>query len=69
MHRPGDHHFTNGFNVLPSHHADGMLVCVVGGNTIKPLGMGFRWDDDAILKAVADQHGYRLVRKSAKTPA
>lgn len=54
-----------GMRVLPSVHADYQQVVVAGGNRITLLGAchGLSHEPADILKQLADQHGYRLVRK------
>lgn len=58
-------HGRHGFQALKSVHANTAQVVVVGGNTIRSLGYG-RWDDEdeALLRKLADQLGFRLVRKA-----
>lgn len=57
----------NGMHVLPSQHADCLQIVAAGGNTIRHIGFASRLDDDeAILRKLADQHGFRLVRKSQR---
>lgn len=61
----GDLHL-QGFSILPSSHADNMQIIAVGGNSIKRLGYGHYTDDDEkLLRKLADQHGFNLVRKRA----
>lgn len=57
-----------GMHVLPSVHADGQQVVVAGGNRITPLGIcrDRSHDPETILRQLADQHGFRLVRKRAQ---
>jgi hypothetical protein len=55
----------NSFSILPSQHADTVQIVAIGMNSIKPLGFTFGWDDDAIMRELARQKGYRLVRLSA----
>lgn len=54
-----------GVTVLPSVHADTTQIVAIGGNSIRSLGYG-RWTDDneALLRKLADQMGFRLVRKA-----
>lgn len=55
-----------GVTVLPSQHADTVQIVAIGGNCIRPLGYGhWRDDPEALLKALADQMGFRVARKSA----
>ena len=57
--------YTHGFNVLQSHHADGLNIVAVGGNTIRSLGWSsYSADDETILRDLARKHGYRLVKKA-----
>lgn len=61
----GDHpHYTPGFQALPSVHADVVQIVAVGGNQIVKLGYG-HWQDEpeALLRRLAEQMGFRLVRK------
>jgi hypothetical protein len=66
---------TDGFKVVAQHHANNVSVILVGGNTAKIIGMSRRgdgsWARDGeegqqdvvrILKEVAQDHGYRLVK-------
>jgi hypothetical protein len=54
----------NAITVLPAQHADTVQVLAFGGNYVRRLGYA-HWQDDEtqILKRVAEQMGYRLVRK------
>jgi hypothetical protein len=55
--------------VITSHHADEYSVVVVGGNSGIELGrVSFpMWDNPVgIIKDLAEQHGYRLVKKSMR---
>lgn len=58
-------HPTPGFRSLPSQHADTVQIVAVGGNRIFSLGYG-HWKDEPeeLLRALADQMGFRLVRKT-----
>lgn len=60
-----------GVTVLPSQHADTVQIVAVGGNRIFTLGYGnWRDDPESLLRALADQIGFRVVRKrSAKSAA
>lgn len=53
-----------GFTVLPSSHADYMQVVAVGGNLIRRVGFGggYRATDEDILRNLARDMGYRLVK-------
>lgn len=58
----------NGAMVLPSQHADNVQIVAVGGNYMKNIGtLWGRWpqmqEPEKLLKELADQMGYRLVRK------
>ena len=58
----------NGALVLPSHHADVVQVVAVGGNYMRPMGNLYgAWSNmqepEKLLKELADQMGFRLVRK------
>ena len=57
----------NGAMVLPSQHADQVQIVAVGGNYMVPLGtLWGRWthmqEPEKLLKELASQMGYRLVR-------
>lgn len=55
--------------VVPSHHADAIQVVLVGGNrirTLKTLYYGSFDDNEAILRRLADEMGFRLVKKKSK---
>jgi len=56
--------------VLPSHHADYIHVVMAGGNKLSSFGFvrGSRHEPEHVLRELADQHGFRLVRK-AKRPS
>ena len=60
--------FTSGFSVLPTVHADTMQIVAVGGNTIRSLGFS-HWsaDDEDILRSLARDMGFRLVRMKKVT--
>lgn len=52
--------------VLPSAHADTLQIIAAGGNSIQIIGYA-HWTDrtpEQVLRKLADQHGFRLVRKS-----
>jgi hypothetical protein len=54
-----------GVTVLPSVHADAVQVVAIGGNAIRNLGYGhWRDDDEKLLRKLADDMGFRLVRKA-----
>lgn len=58
----------NGAMVLSSQHADQVQMIAVGGNYMKRLGVLWgAWpnmqEPEKLLKELADQMGYRLVRK------
>lgn len=59
-----DRLYTSGFEVLPTQHADTMQIIAVGGNTIRRLGYS-SWsaDNERILKDLASDLGYRVVKK------
>lgn len=60
-----DGYAANYLSVLPSQHADTAQVVVIAANSIHSLGHGhWRDTDEMLLRALADQHGFRLVRKS-----
>jgi hypothetical protein len=59
----------NGGMVIPSRHADEVQIVAVGGNYMKRLGYSYwtRMDDPVeMCKALADQLGYRLVKKAER---
>lgn len=60
--------FVNAASVVETHHADFLTVVSFGGNTAEKLGYGgnYRNTKEEILKALAEQLGYRLVKKKAK---
>lgn len=53
--------------VLPSHHADNIHVVMAGGNHLSSLGFvhGWQHEPEEVIRQLADQHGFRLVRKPA----
>jgi hypothetical protein len=53
-----------GFDVLPSCHADYTQVITIGGNLIRRLGPGgnYRNNDIDILRNLAASMGYRIVK-------
>jgi hypothetical protein len=59
-----------GFDVLPCTHADYLQVVVVGGNLLRRLGSGYGgpWtaDDAEVLRVLADQMGFKLVKKGGR---
>lgn len=63
----GDGSTPFGLTVLSSAHSDTIQIVGVGGNMIQRLGYG-RWDDkpEDLLRKLADQMGFRLVRKAAR---
>lgn len=66
--RQREGHYTPGFTALPSCHADTVQIVAVGGNQIVSLGYG-HWQDDpeTLLRKLADQMGFRIVRKAKVT--
>lgn len=61
----------NGGMVLPSCHADVVQVIALGGNYMKPMGNLYgAWRDmqepEKLLKSLADQMGYRMVKKPSR---
>lgn len=54
-----------GATAIETHHADDVMVIAVGGNSGKNLGRGghFRSTDLELIRNIADNLGYRLVRK------
>lgn len=57
-----------GAMAVETHHADGMLVIAVGGNTAKVLGYGGDWrcTPEDMVRSLADGLGFRLVRYPAR---
>ena len=64
--RSGSH--VNAATVVESHHADFMRILAVGGNSASDLGYGgsYRATPEEILKHLAEQLGYRLVKMPTK---
>ncbi len=62
----GNH--VNAATVIESHHADGIHLIAVGGNYGQDLGYvgGYRSTPEDMLRSLADQLGYRLVRKAKR---
>ncbi|PWE56800.1 hypothetical protein DEM27_10585 [Metarhizobium album] len=57
-------------SVLPSQHADTAQVVVISANSLRVLGYGDWQDDDAnLLRKIADDMGFRLVRKTRRGAA
>jgi hypothetical protein len=56
-----------GFYTLQSQHADIAQIVVISANSIKEIGYG-HWRDsqETLLRKLADQHGFRLVKKPIK---
>lgn len=50
---------------IETHHADHLIVSAIGGNNAINLGYGGHCDDspEQILKTLAENLGYRLVKK------
>lgn len=57
-----------GFDVLPSVHADTIQVVAIGGNLIRRLGYGggYQSKDIDILRNLAASMGYRIVKIQEK---
>lgn len=57
-----------GFDVLPSVHADAIQVVAIGGNLIRRLGYGgsYQSKDTDILRNLAASMGYRIVKIQEK---
>lgn len=60
--------FANPMTVMSAEHADDVQVLAVGGNSIIRLGTlygdwSYMLDKEALLKRLADQMGYRVVKK------
>lgn len=59
-----------GVSVLPSQHADTVQIVAVGGNRLWNLGYGHWKDtDEDLLRKLADQLGFRVVRKAKRKEA
>jgi hypothetical protein len=58
-------HSGTGISCLSSVHADYTQVVAVGGNTMRRIGTGggFRSTDEELLRTLASDLGYRLVKK------
>lgn len=62
----------NAATVVESHHADMTAIVAVGGNYATQIGMVLGYahhrpeDIERILREVAGQHGFRLVKKRKK---
>lgn len=67
--RSGSH--ANAATVIESHHADHLKILAFGGNTAQEIGFGgnYRATPEEILKTLADQLGFRLVKKPKKKTA
>lgn len=59
---------SQGFSVLQSQHADYVQIVAISGNTIRYYGTGGNWrdSDEQILARLADNAGFRLVKKGRK---
>lgn len=53
----------NAATVVATHHADIHSVVIVGGNNGKVIGSSLYSDTEKIFREVADQLGYRLLKK------
>lgn len=68
--RSGNH--LNAASVVESHHADSTVVLAVGGNCGSVLATTYGWQHtdklfrERLLRQMADEAGFRLVRKTAK---
>lgn len=70
---PSGNH-ANAARVIETHHADRLVAVVVGGNDGEPLGHAGPWplmrdeegNKERMLKNLADEMGYRLVKKARK---
>ncbi len=51
------------FSMLPTQHADTVQVISVGFNSINLLGYAWSDDPEIILRGLANQYGYRLVKR------
>lgn len=64
--------YGNGFWIVANHHASETKVIAVGGNYVTILGSYYgsahhRPEDiEALLREIASQHGFRLVRKEGE---
>jgi hypothetical protein len=61
-------HYTPGFSVLQSQHADYVQVVAISGNTIRWLGSGgnYRSTDEEVLRRLADGMGFDIVPKKGR---
>ena len=62
----------NGGHVLAPQHADDVQIIAVGGNCMMTIGTAWRsWadmrDPVKLVKELAAQHGYRLVKKVVRS--
>jgi hypothetical protein len=59
--------YANGVEVLGVHHADGVYLFAVGGNTGRDLGWITNWsqldNDEKLLRELADRLGYSIRKK------
>jgi hypothetical protein len=55
-----------GFTVLPSVHADYTQVVLIGQNSIEQWAVSGSTDKETILRNLADDLGFRLVRKAER---
>lgn len=57
-----------GVKVLPCGHSSAMQIVAVGGNTIRLIGWSNSChdSDEELLRKLADQMGYKLVKKGSR---
>lgn len=55
----------NAATAIETHHADGIHLIAIGGNTGQDLGYmgGYRCNEVDLLKSLADKLGYRVSKK------
>jgi hypothetical protein len=62
----------NAITALETHHADGLVPVLIGGNHGYPLPLSIRWAtapgdmELELLKRLADKHGYNLRKKASR---
>ena len=57
-----------GVKVLPAGHSGAMQIVAIGGNTLRQIGWSNSChdSDEELLRKLADQMGYRLVKKGSR---
>lgn len=59
----GEEKYFGSFSMLPTQHADTVQIISVGFNNINLLGHAWSDNPETILRELARQHGYRLVKR------